>query len=729
MITIPKQLQNQRFILLNPNRKPRQMKWSSVNNHELNSNIFQEFLENNNIYGVPCGFNNLIVLDFDDQETQNALLPHLPDTFAVYSANKRLLHLYYFTDDTSSMDVDKEYADGQTSRILDIQGRGSYVVGPNSVTDNGKCYDIAKDLPIATLYKDDIKTILKLIPFKTIIHDSFKKQEKQKLDSDLDMFLNPEVVKIKQNYKIKDLLQELGIPIHKNPTMCPLGHDSINKACFSFNDNLWHCFHCGKSGDVITLFELAYKHDFMQAKNILFKKLFINEEKYELALKNLYASIIARKNKAITTDDINTIANTLIKKYLFITTIETDVTYNYVESEGIYKPKGDIIVKQEAEKYFKELCKNNIISELVAKVKRLTYRPLSIFDSQKDLICLKNGVFNLETKLLIPHSPDYYFINNLPINFNTDSKCPKIQRFFTEIVNPDDVELLYELFAFMLMRNYKIQKAVIFVGSGSNGKSVLLSLAKSFIGESNISAESLQRITEDAFSTSSLYGKFANISGDIPDKRLNDSSIFKALTSGKDPISAQFKHQNKFTFINYAKLFFSCNTMPKTSDSTDGFYRRWVIINFPNSFEGTADNKNLTEELTTEEELSGLFNKALEKYFRIDRDGLSYTKTTDENREIYENLSDPVQVFLDTELEFDDFTHLPFREVYERFVDFCKRSKCSKPTDKYFGSQLKRKNIKRSITPMFKDDKMTSVNEVVGYKWKSNAMSNEVIVL
>ena len=58
----------------------------------------------------------------------------------------------------------------------------------------------------------------------------------------------------------------LNIDINKNPTRCPF-HDSKGGKCFSFNDKVWHCFHCNQSGDAITLYQLIHKTDFKKAKS------------------------------------------------------------------------------------------------------------------------------------------------------------------------------------------------------------------------------------------------------------------------------------------------------------------------------------------------------------------------------------------------------------------------------------------------------------------------------
>ena len=66
----------------------------------------------------------------------------------------------------------------------------------------------------------------------------------------------------------------------------------------------------------------------------------------------------------------------------------------------------------------------------------------------------------------------------------------------------------------------------------------------------------------------------------------------------------------------HAKLFFSANKIPTTHDTSDAFFRRYVIISFPNNFEG-KDEPDLLSKLTTEDELSGIFNVLMATLRRI----------------------------------------------------------------------------------------------------------------
>lgn len=718
---IPNQLNNQRFLLTNE-KIPIQDKWQSLNNYNIDDPILNHHLENQPTYGVLCGYNNLIVIDFDNQTAQDCLYNKLPETFTVKTAGKGLYHAYFFTNDTATIRISEPSEKGKRGKsLLDIQGDGAMVIGPNSILKNKKVYTPINDLQIATIQKKDLLDLLyKTFKDNNILFSETILEPKKTLKSDLELFQSPEVLKIKQSFKPMQLLEKLKIPIHKNPTECPF-HESESKKCLHITDDLWHCFHCGRGGDVISLYQEVYNLSFKQSVEQLFRELFLDEQKYDDAQKSISETIYERKRPSLTLNDIYNITHLMIKQYNFVTVEETNEIYYYDDNIGIFKPRGDYIIASDMEKYYKNLTRTTTVNEVINKVKRLTHKPLETFDSHKNLICVKNGVFNFDTKMLIPHNSEYYFLNYIPVYYNVEAKCPKIMKFLSEIVTCEDYEVLLEIFGFVLMKDYSIQKALLLVGSGANGKSVYLHLLKNMIGNENISAETLHNLVNTSFSACHLHGKLANISADINATIISESGLFKDLTSGKDTISAEFKFQNKFKFVNYAKLIFSCNDVPKSRDITNGYMRRWRIVKFPYTFEGVNDNKNLQNELITDEELSGLFNIAVEKYYLLRKSGcFSYEPTIDEIREEYINLSDPIQVFIDKFLVQDAVGRIFKNDLYDRIREFYELNNIPVQSTNMITKDLRCKNIRLKVVRVRVGDIYTTREAVEGFCWKED---------
>jgi len=141
--------------------------------------------------------------------------------------------------------------------------------------------------------------------------------------------------------------------------------------------------------------------------------------------------------------------------------------------------------------------------------------------------------------------------------------------------------------------------------------------------------------------------------------------------------------------VNYAKLIFSANKLPETRDFTTAFFRRWIIINFPNVFEGSNDDKTLLKKLVTEEELSGLFNWALEGLHRLLLNGnFSNSKSTEEIQDIYERMSSPVLGFIKDCVDVNPDGWVSKDDFYSAFIQYCRQNNLPRKAKNVIGREL-----------------------------------------
>ena len=184
-------------------------------------------------------------------------------------------------------------------------------------------------------------------------------------------------------------------------------------------------------------------------------------------------------------------------------------------------------------------------------------------------------------------SPDLYIRNKFPVRLDKKAVCPKFSRFLNEIL-PDyeDRCTLLEMMSMVLIPHVNFEKAGMFIGTSSaNGKSTILKLMRKLFGEQNIISISLQNLIENRFMGQKLDGKLLNIYADINDKKITDLDKFKLFISG-DLITVERKNGHPYEIIPKAKHFFSTNTLPEIQEDNNAVYRRFIIIEFPISFEG-----------------------------------------------------------------------------------------------------------------------------------------------
>ena len=355
----------------------------------------------------------------------------------------------------------------------------------------------------------------------------------------------------------------------------------------------------------------------------------------------------------------------------FLTVIDNSEIYRY--NGGYYEPDGEQAIRKLVQEFLDRETRETHKNETVGYIKDKNYQKREIFDSNPLLINLKNGVYDLETGKFTEHSPDYFFLNEIPVKYDKDAKIEKIEEFLHQVVKEEDVPLLQEVCGYCLYRKYPIQKAVMLLGEGANGKSTVLSLLTKLLGKKNISSISLQELAESQFACSNLYGKLANIYPDVADKSLYRTGIFKMVTGG-DLLTADRKYKDPFNFVNYAKLIFSANKLPESKDDTDAYFRRWIFINFPNRFEGSNCDPYLFDKLSVDEEISGLLNFALEGLKRLlENNAFTNTPSTDGMRESYQRLASPIAAFVMDCVEVSADEFVVKDDLYNAFIDYCSK--------------------------------------------------------
>ena len=382
----------------------------------------------------------------------------------------------------------------------------------------------------------------------------------------------------------------------------------------------------------------------------------------------------------------------------FLTYSDTHEVLYYDKSSGIYKQNGEELIQQKVESQMAHLglstkCTSHYVSEVTGHIQRLTYKQRKDFNRFPAFLTLKNGTLDLTDQFVLTHSKEFRATIAVPIIYNKDAQCPAITKFLNEIVKPEDVPLLLEIIGWCLDADSGMQKLVMMLGSGANGKSTFLELLRAFIGPDNCSSVSLHQLTENKFSMAELYNKLVNIFGDLPAKGIKDVAPIKMLTGG-DAMQAERKFQDPFSFVNKAKLIFSMNQLPSLPEDNLAIWRRLMLIDFPNQFTGTDADKNLLAKLTTEEELSGLLNLALQHLKDVQTKGeFSYFRTIDEVRREYLLKTDPALVFIKERCTEVSDSYISKENMYQAFVSFCQELKRPAPGKNQFGARLKSLDI------------------------------------
>lgn len=636
----------------------------------------QSWLEAGNNYGVICG-EGIIELDLDEKEMQTRFEEKV-DTFTVKSGRTKGLGKHYYC--RSDVTENGTLLDKQSRNLGNIQAHHKYVVGPGSSHNSGGTYQIIKDAPFAWVSKKDLEAI-----FREYLKWSGKSQQANEEEAKEEKELIDFEIPIKEIIPDFDELRQINNdefqgshPLH--------GSTTGQNFCVNISKNCWHCFRCDSGGGPLMF--LAVQHGLIRCdqaqKGVLRGELFLRT--LELAKEAGY-EIELPKDEEIEPDVANYfegkpphfvpayLARAIMQKFHYVTRESDEMIFLYHPDKGIYTPNGEAHIKRETEKTLGKYLRKNRQNEVINYILSSTLKRVE--ETPPHLIAMRNGVLDLETKELKPFNPEHFILNSLPVFYDPQADCKVFKKFVSEIVSQEDIPVLQEVSGYCLWRGYPFHKATMLVGEGANGKSTFLETLRRVLGEENVSTVPLHDLETNSFARSSLYGKLANIYPDLSDRALRSTGYFKML-SGGDTVSAEFKFRDRFEFKNYAKLIFSCNKVPESPDDTTAFFRRWVIINFPRQFlEGDPKtDPNLLAKLTTEEEISGIFNWLLEGLERLLKNGkFSTGKSVEETREQYIRASDPVKAFAMDCIEHKAGNIVPKDEVYAAFIQYCQEMK------------------------------------------------------
>lgn len=231
-------------------------------------------------------------------------------------------------------------------------------------------------------------------------------------------------------------------------------------------------------------------------------------------------------------------------------------------------------------------------------------------DPIADYMNFANGMLEWRTGELHEHSPHYGSTVQFPLEWNPEAECPLFEDFLATIFSPDYIELAWQMIGYLMFSGNPHQKAFMFLGSGANGKGTLMRVIEALLHTDNCSSESLDDLNQNRFSAYSLFGKIANLAGDIDATYQTSTAAFKKLT-GEDMYAGERKYGDRFTFKAWAVPVFSANRIPGSVDASEGYLRRWIILKFEHTFDEKERIPGLSDRLVVE--LQGIAAKAVRR--------------------------------------------------------------------------------------------------------------------
>lgn len=295
-------------------------------------------------------------------------------------------------------------------------------------------------------------------------------------------------------------------------------------------------------------------------------------------------------------------------------------------------------------------------SRLKAMLERAE-EPLGIsiteFDQKPHLINCKNGVLDLGTKKLEPHSPGQMHLQMAEVNYNPEAKCPRWLEFLADVHEGDKelISFLQLLYGYSITGLVKDHHFFILHGDGRNGKDTEAKTVEGLLGDYSTET-SFSIFLDDAKDVrikeaiGNLKGKRFTLAAESERNKTFNEATIKSHTGGNTRKGAVI-HGNAFNYEPTDKLWLSTNHLPHVKDTTTAFWDRVMVIPFNKQYLGDQRDTDLRDKLKCE--WDGIFSTWLvegaHRYLKGERLH-NRPKAVEQATQDYELSSDDLKQFI-----------------------------------------------------------------------------------
>lgn len=327
--------------------------------------------------------------------------------------------------------------------------------------------------------------------------------------------------------------------------------------------------------------------------------------------------------------------------------------------------------------------------ETIEFITALAQKDYTQINKDYAIIAVKNGMLDLNSQTLTPHSPENY--NTIYIDWNYDEDCEfseLIDDFMKQVSmgDPKKMQFLYEVAGYCLLKRSIFEKFFIFKGTGGTGKSTFCNLIMRMVGKRYVSTVKLNQFDQDYY-LATMIDKLVNIDFDASDKKtLEDSGRFKSITCS-EPVSVRQIYAAVVEMVSCATVIINANHMPRIADKSDGLYRRMILVEIDHKIKN-PDPKFL--EKITDSDMEYFFYKAVEAiHLALQRGGFTIN-TSEESLKLkfqlgQSNLKKWLQA---NQYRIKDFINKTTSDLFQEYKTFCIESNCNVANKQNFVEEL-----------------------------------------
>lgn len=412
---------------------------------------------------------------------------------------------------------------------------------------------------------------------------------------------------------------------------------------------------------------------------------------------------INEKNKKQTVNQgilIECIQDTL--HYVTVGDMSSSNPLIYVYKNGVYENISKNILKGIVSRYLSKELKTDNLTSAVANMLMtkcpVDYRTLQ---GDREIINLKNGLYNIKTNRLEPHTPEYISDFQLDINYMDKPLNTHIWDNFINTLTEGDQEMkdfLQEWYG-LILSNYdaSIVKCFTYLtGKGDSGKSIPLKVLNALLTDKLFMSLDVCKLG-DRFSLGNVANKRLIACGDVVGRFIDDNSLgmIKQLTGG-DIISIEKKGKDPLSIHYRGLMMFSGNHIPSfNGDLGRHVFERINIIPCNNVIPAEKRDKLFHEKILKEKDY--IFKWSLVGLERLIKNDFRFTQSKKmlEAKEEYSLDVDSVRAFIRRNYDITDKKQdrCKTKIVYEEYNNYCLQEDLIPVSKKNFKVRLMNLNI------------------------------------
>jgi putative DNA primase/helicase len=366
----------------------------------------------------------------------------------------------------------------------------------------------------------------------------------------------------------------------------------------------------------------------------------------------------------------------IIAYYPYMKKNGAGIVFNY--SNGVYKMMSDLEVtnlilnRLDEDVLWTFRTKKHVGDKFACLLSILP--DLELTHDRGEIANVKNGLLNIYTRELKPHTPNFISLTQFPTTYNLEAQCPvwdSCMEAWMDGPEKEENKMLVQQFAgYLLSSSMFFDKALFLVGDGGNGKSTFVNTLAMVIGPEATSYIDLEDLYAQ-FGMKGLIGKRLNIVEEVPGNYYQSNKL-KKLISGEE-ITINIKYKDQMHFIPQVKFVFAVNIMPRVDDTTTATERRMSVVIFRNNFRENPNIELRSNQGLLAKELPGIFNWMLEgaKILR-EKKGFIVTNEQKEALGEYRQENSSVEGFIADCLDFAEGKTVDSAELYKEYQDWCK---------------------------------------------------------